>query len=190
MYNTEFAHYGIPGMHWYIRRYQPYPKGYKGQGKEVGKAKRTAQAERKSKSPEQSDKTTKEEKLAKKKQEILKSNSPTKVYKNRKLFTAEELNQAWRRFEVEAKIRQEAEKRTGQHLTPKEKKSAVETTLQLGSKVIGTYSSIVNDSVKMFNATQKGKALFNEWLGTAFEVKKQIGGDKKNEKKNGNKDKT
>ena len=38
-WSKELMHHGIQGMHWGIRRYQPYPKSYDGNGKFVGNTK-------------------------------------------------------------------------------------------------------------------------------------------------------
>ena len=41
-YSKELCHHGILGQKWGIRRFQPYPKDYSGNGKEIGKARKSA----------------------------------------------------------------------------------------------------------------------------------------------------
>lgn len=39
-YSGELCHYGVEGMHWGVRRYQPYPSDYHGNGKYTGRSNR------------------------------------------------------------------------------------------------------------------------------------------------------
>lgn len=105
--DEELYHHGILGMHWGIRRYQPYGQGYdpKNKGRFVGSKQDAKNYKKLRKLQARADKAEakrlkKATKVEKTKAELLASGNMDKILKNRKLFTNEELEAAQERADI------------------------------------------------------------------------------------------
>lgn len=85
-YETYLAHYGVKGMKWGVRRYQPYPDGVKGRKKGQPKPPNAVSTY-----------------LRK-----TKANSASEIYKRSKTMSDEELKAANKRYQLEQNYRQNA----------------------------------------------------------------------------------
>lgn len=104
----ELMHYGRKGMKWgeHIFGKVKAAKTARKRKKNLEKA-RAAKAEAKKRAEEEA---KKEENLKTRKEEILKSRSARELYKNANMFTTQELDSAYKRLELEKKIKDIAPK--------------------------------------------------------------------------------
>ena len=148
MYRDELYHYGILGMKWGIRRYQPYritgPRKSGETGKEVGEAKKLAKAEKKrlkaeaklkKRAKKEAEKEAKEQKFRESKKELIK-NSPGLVAKNSDLFTTQELMDLRNRINLKEDLKRLSKQKTDRVI------SYLNTTNNVLNSSIGIYNNV------------------------------------------------
>lgn len=175
----EIYHYGIMGMHWGIRRFQPYPKGYKGKGKVVGEA---AKASKQQEGKEAFDISREEYQAIKAKRMASGSNA---VQASRKMLSPEEVKevseQRAKKAEAE-KERQEVEKqrvlREGSaaevlryqgKLTNQELQSAM-SRINLETQLKTSAQKDIQKGFDRIDKTMKTLETMNKWTETGIKT--------------------
>lgn len=143
-YRTSLEHYGVPGMKWGVR------KARETSGRTRKKAaKKLSYLERRKKQLAEKRRKKKQkiaEREAKRRKNIL--NSPTRLYKNRRKFTQDEINEAMKQFKWEAELQQYSQKQL------KAGKDYIDSIFNYGTAAINVYNMAAR-VVNSFDLSEK-----------------------------------
>lgn len=188
--SDELCHYGRKGMKWgqnifgkkrgtNVRKKGKKKAGFVARFKKKQEAKKAATEEvKKKKAAEEEAEKTKT--VEQQKQEVLKSRSAKKLYDNAHLFDYKELDDAYKRLDLEAKIKNLAPKEVDKRM--KFINDAVTLSAKLSS-LTKTGIEAYNNTAKIYNAYAKVKKL-DTWPLVGEKDNNQQNNNQQNNKKN------